>query len=211
VQSQRTLLDLVNTGQASGEVYNLLGAVEMKTDLFTDAVKSYSRAVELNPNAVGAQVGLASAKWAAGLRPEAEAQFQFLLRQHPDNASVYESYGTSLLNAAVDDTMLAQAAELLNKAVKLDASRAEPHYQLGILELKKTAAPPNLLRQALEQLQIAARLGLTDSRIHYALARVYRRLGREDEAAAETQLYQKAQASEGRPEQSRETGALQAK
>jgi len=210
-QSQSTLSDLVNTGQAKEEAYTLLGTVEMKMDLFTDAMKSYTHAVELDPNSLGAKVGLTSAKWAAGLRPEAEAEFQLLLKQHPEDASVCESYGTSLLNAATDDAMLAQAAELLSKAVKLDASRAEPHYELGILELKKSAVPPDSLRQALEQLQTALRLGLTDSRIHYALARVYRRLGREGKAAAEMQLYQKAQASEGHTEQTRETGSLQAK
>lgn len=210
-QSQRTLLDIISSGQGKAEAYNLLGAVDMKMDLFTDAVKSYSKAVELNSKSVGAKVGLTSAKWAAGLRPEAEAEFELLLKQHPEDASVYESYGTSLLNAATDDTMLVRAEELLNKAAKLDASRAEPHYQLGVLELKKSAAPPDSLRRALEQLRTAVRLGLIDSRVHYALARVYRRLGREGEAAAEMQLYQKAQASEGRPEQSREAGALQAK
>jgi tetratricopeptide (TPR) repeat protein len=259
-QSKKTLLQLVNTGRATGQIYNLLGwcyqkennpieavraienairlapaeesnyrdlvtilidgkrfpaahevarkavqafprsesayrtkgMVEMRMDQFTDAVQSYRQAVELDPKSLDARVSLASAQWSAGLRPSAEAEFQRLLKGHPRDATVYESYGTSLLNGATDDATLGRAAALLKKAVELDGSRAETHYQLGILELKKstTGASRDSLREALEQLETAARLGLNESKIHYALARVYRRLGRETEAMREMHLYQ---------------------
>jgi tetratricopeptide (TPR) repeat protein len=183
-----SILSSFNTGREKAEVYNLLGMVQMKMNLFTDAMQSYSRAVELDPKSIDAQAGLASAKWSAGMHPEAEAQFQSLLKQHPRDASVYESYGTSLLNSATNDTALDRADALLEKAVALDNSRADAHYQLGILELKKNA--PESMRGALAQLQTAMRLGLNDSKVHYALARVYRRLGRENEAAKEMHLYE---------------------
>jgi tetratricopeptide (TPR) repeat protein len=175
-----------------GEVYNLLGMVEMKMDQFTDAVRSYSQAVELDPKSVDAQVGLASAKWAAGMRGEAEAQFQTLVKQYPRDASVYEGYGTSLLSSATDDAMLQHSEVLLRKAVELDTSRAEAHYQLGLLELKRDQGDSSTegMRQALAQLQTAVQLGLNESRVHYALARVYRRLGREGEATKEMNIYQ---------------------
>lgn len=181
-----------SAGHARGEVYNLLGMVEMKMDHFTDAIRSYGHALELDPKSLDAQVGLASAKWAAGMRPEAEAQFQILLKQHPRDASVYENYGTSLLNSGTDDAMLAHATALLRKSVELDNSRAEAHYQLGMLALKRNPADisPETMHEALSQLQTAVRLGLDESRVHYALARVYRRLGREDDAAKEMLLYQ---------------------
>lgn len=181
-----------STGRANGEVYNLLGMVEMKMNQFIDAVRSYSRAIELDPKSIDAQVGLASAKWAAGMRSEAEAQFQTLLKQHPREAAVYESYGTSLLSSATDSTMLSRASVLLRKAVELDGSRAEAHYQLGLLGLKRDPGESSEegMRQALAELQTALRLGLNDSRVHYALARVYRRLGREEEATRQMNLYQ---------------------
>lgn len=185
----------VSNGREKSEVYSLLGMVEMKMDQFTDAIRSYTQAVELDPKFVDAQVGLASARWAAGMRPEAEAQFQSLLKQYPREASVYESYGTSLLTSATDEAMLEHAATLLRKAVELDSSRPEAHYQLGIVELKKDPGSSSVegMHQALLQLQTAVRLGLNDSRVHYALARVYRRLGREEQAATEMHLYQQAQ------------------
>jgi tetratricopeptide (TPR) repeat protein len=182
----------------SEPAYRAKGLVEMKMDLFTDAVGSYRRALELNPHSLEAAVGLASAKWSAGTRAEAEGEFQRLLKQHPRNASVYEAYGTLLVNGATDDATGERAAALLEKAVELDSSRPEPHYQLGMLDLNKSpgSASPDSLQKALEQLETAARLGLNESKIHYALARVYRRLGREDEAAKEMEAYQKLKAAE---------------
>jgi cellulose synthase operon protein C len=182
----------------SEPAYRAKGMVEMKMDLFTDAVGSYSRALKLNPQSLEAAVGLASAKWSAGMRGEAEAEFQRLLKQHARNASVYEAYGGLLLNGATDDATEDRAAALLAKAVELDSSRPEPHYQLGMLDLKKSpgGASRDSLRQALEQLETAARLGLNESKIHYALARVYRRLGRENDAAKEMEAYQKLKAAE---------------
>ncbi|MGI8958800.1 MAG: tetratricopeptide repeat protein [Bryobacteraceae bacterium] len=271
-QSEKTLLDLVNTGHATGEIFNLLGRcyekqnktaeaaravksairlepekqsnyrdlltilitgrrfaaalelasktaeafprsepayrdkgmVEMKMNQFTDAVRSYSRAVDLDPKSLDAAVGLASAKWAAGMHAQAEAEFQVLLKQHPREARVYEAYATSLLTGTDDTPTQGRVEALLKKAIELDNSGAEPHYQLGMLALKKsdlkkdsTGASADSLRQALEQLETAARLGLNDSKIHYALARVYRRLGHEDKAVREMQTYQELKAAEG--------------
>jgi tetratricopeptide (TPR) repeat protein len=117
------------------------------------------------------------------------------------------------LGAAGDDAMFRRAADLLKKAASLDASRAETHYQLGLLELKRNEAEVTLesLRQALGELQTAARLGLNDSKIHYALARVYRRLGREAEATSEMQLYQKLKESEGHSNRNGQPGGLEAR
>ncbi|MFL6352651.1 MAG: tetratricopeptide repeat protein [Bryobacteraceae bacterium] len=182
----------------SAAAYRDRGMVEMNMNQFTDAVRSYSRAVELNPKSLDAEVGLASAKWAAGLRAQAEAEFQALLKQYPREASVYEGYATSLLNGTDDSSIQNRADALLKRAIDLDSSRPESHYQLGMLDLKKSNAgnSPEPLRQSLDQLEAAARLGLYDSKIHYALARVYRRLGREDDAAREMRSYQQLKADE---------------
>lgn len=273
-QSEKTLLELINHGRATGEIYNLLGRcyekenkpgeavralesairsepseesnyhdllailvsrkrlaaaleiarktteafprsepahrdkgmVEMKMNQFTDAVQSYNRAVKLDPKSLDARVGLASAKWAAGMRAQADVEFQALLKAHPREATVYEAYASSLLNSGDDTSIQNRADALLKRAIELDSSHAEPHYQLGMLALKRSdlnkdtaGASPDSLREALEQLEIATRLGLNDSKIHYALARVYRRLGRESDAAREMHTYQELKASEDNP------------
>ena len=65
-----------------------------------------------------------------------------------------------------------------------------------ILRRARRGASPDSLRQALEQLETASRLGLNESKLHYALARVYRRLGRENDAAREMHTYQDLKVAE---------------
>lgn len=180
-------------------------SLEMQTYAFTDAVRSYSHALALDPRSLDAKLGLASAKWAAGMRAEAQTQFQTLQKQYPRDARVYESYGSALASDADDQATLERASGLLGKAIELDGSRAETHYQLGQLDLKNNSS-----QRALEQFEIAAQLGLNDSRVHYALARAYRRLGREEDASKQMRLYTetKAKESERAPVQ---TAAAQSK
>ncbi len=181
-------------------IYGLKGHEAMKRDEFTDAVQSFSRAVKLDPKSLDAQVGLASAKWAAGMRSEAEAQFQTLVKEHPRDAIVDETYGRSLLNSATDDAALSRASQLLTQATRLDPSRPEPHFELGTLELKRSTGDASAasLHRACEQLETAARLGMNDSQLHYALARVYRRLGREGDATQQMRLYEDMKAIESK-------------
>jgi len=178
----------------SGAVFRMKGAVEVKMSLFTDAVRSYSRAVALEPTSLDAKIGLASAQWSAGMRAEARLAFEELLKQHAGAAVVYEMYGTLLLAGDSGLDTDARARSLLNKALVLDGSRPEPHYQLGVLDLKENT--PEALRQAREQLEAAARLGRNDSTTHYNLARVYRRLELTEEAAKEMRLYEQLKAAE---------------
>jgi tetratricopeptide (TPR) repeat protein len=158
---------------------------------FTDAVRSYSRAIELDASSLDAKTGLASAQWAAGMRAEAGAAFEALIRNNPRDAVVYETYGTLLLDSAADEVAEARGAALLKTAVRLDASRAEAHYQLGNLALKQ-----NQIQEAQKYLETAARLDPREGRIQFALARLYRRLGRADDAAKAMRLYEELRAEE---------------
>lgn len=191
---------MVNDFPRSEPAYRIKGLVQMKMDQFTDAVHSYSRAVELDPASLDSKVGLASARWAAGMHAQSETEFQRLIKQYPREAVIYETFGTLLLDSATDDAMESRAVALLKTAVALDGARAEPHFQLGNLVLKKgkTDATPEQLRVALDHLEIAARLEPAQSKIHYALARMYRRLGHAEEASREMQHYQELKAEEDR-------------
>ena len=224
-ESQAKLTDLVRAGRATADVYELFvttlvttaklpaalqaasqmvdalpaserafrakGMVEMKMNQFTDAVRSYTRAVELDSSSLDAKTGLASAQWAAGMRAEAGVAFQSLIRNNPRDAAVHEAYGTLLLESAIDEAGEAQGAALLKTAIKLDASRVEAHYQLGNLALQRGQT-----EDARKYLETAARLEPRQSRIPFALARLYRRLGRAHSAAKAMQLYEKLKAEE---------------
>ncbi len=90
-----------------------------------------------------------------------------------------------------DDAAESQAVSLLKTALALDGSLAEPHYELGNLALAKGKT-----QEALQHLEAAAKLNPKSSKIRYALARAYRRLGRSEEATKELRIYQNLKAEE---------------
>ena len=65
-----------------------------------------------------------------------------------------------------------EAESLLLESVRYDADNADARYELGLLLERRSAFP-----RAVEQLQRAAALAPADHRPHYALSRIYRRLG----------------------------------
>ena len=82
------------------------------------------------------------------------------------------------------DPAESRAVTLLTRAISLDPSLPEPHYQLGNLALVQEKPS-----DAVRYLQTAARLDPKSSKIHFALRRAYSRLGRVEEAKKELELY----------------------
>jgi len=178
---------------ASYHAHILKGLVELKMDQYTDAVSSYERAVELDPSNPEADRGLGVAQFAAGMIDQAKTTFEKGLRQFPQDAGHYQEYSRMLfkLAEAGDPSAEARAVELMKSALKLDSSLSEPHYYPGNQALQK-----GNLKEATQHLEAAARLDLNSSKLHYALARVYRRLGRDQEAAKEMERYRELKAAE---------------
>ncbi len=65
-----------------------------------------------------------------------------------------------------------EAESLLLESIRYDAGNADARYELGLLLERRSALP-----RAVKQLQRAAALAPADHRPHYALSRIYRRLG----------------------------------
>ena len=93
-----------------------------------------------------------------------------------------------------DSTTELRAVSLLQTAMALDDSLAEPHYQVGMLALTKGRT-----QEALQHLETAAKLNPRSSKVHYSLARAYRRLGRGEEASKEVRTYKSLKAEEDKP------------
>jgi len=178
---------------SSSGVYSMKGSVELKMYLLTEALKSYSKAVELDPNNPRAVLGLALTFWNMGRSDEAAKVFEEGVRKFPRDGFVLLKYALFLLNAPGerDAEQVTRIKNLLKKSEELDASMAETHFQLGNLAMQE-----NKYDEALKELQIAARLEPDLSKAHLALARVYRRAGRTEEAEKETALHRKLKASE---------------
>jgi tetratricopeptide (TPR) repeat protein len=175
----------VAPGSSAGE--SLKAQIEFKLGHVSQAEKLYSRAVELNPSDADANVGLALAQLNMGKNPEAEATLKRAIEQSPQAAVLYQAYGTLLLwgEGKENSEIAARAYELLRKAESLDPSLAATHYQLGKLALHE-----GNLREALNQLEIAARLNSKSSMNHYALAQVYRKLNRRADADNELRIFE---------------------
>ena len=189
VRALRTAVQAAQTFPDSAEVMSTKGSIELKLQYFNDAAASYEKATTLKDSAE-AERGLATAQWKAGMHERAASAFEEAIRRYPRDAPVYQAYGTVLLEDGSPQKK-AKAADLLKHALTLDESAVEPRYQLANLEL----ADGNL-EQARSYLERAIQLDPNDRRLHFALSRVYRRLGREADANKETETYQKLKAAE---------------
>ena len=169
-------------------MFVLKGSVELAAALFTDAVDSFSRALQLDPSSADASIGLARAQFGSGMTQQAEQTLERAIANFPNKAPLELELAQLLLKQAEtgDEGAGARAEQLLKSAVALDDTLAEAHYQLGELELARGQA-----QRALIHLEKAAKLNPTSAKTHFALSRAFRRLGRNEEAAKQAALYDK--------------------
>jgi tetratricopeptide (TPR) repeat protein len=180
----------------SAQAYLAEGLIEGNLAYSTQAIEAFSRATQLDPDDPDASLGLAEAQFSAGQREQALETFEQGIKRFPQDAMHYEEYGIRLLQyaGAGHPEVETHAISLLQTALAMDSSLAEPHYQLGNLALKQGHP-----ETALPQLEAAARLSPDADKVHYALARTYRRLGRSGDASREMALYQKLKAEAENP------------
>jgi tetratricopeptide (TPR) repeat protein len=177
----------------SAQTLLLKGSVELRVGQFSDAVESYGRMLALDPASSDGRLGLAEAQFAAGMNDKARAGFESGLKQFPKDARFNVQYALMLLKVAEtgDASAEERATRLLKSAVALDPASSEAHYQLGELALKK-GDPAG----AVSHFDAAARFSPQDARISFALAQAYRRLGRNEDASREMELYQRLKAQD---------------
>jgi Flp pilus assembly protein TadD len=171
----------------------LRGMAEAVLGYLTDAIKSFGRAVELNPDSPEANYDLAIMQSIAGFANDAVGTLRRGIKRFPRDAPHYQEYASLEIQQAEggDAEAEARAYEALHKALSLDNSLAKPHLLLGRLELKN-----NRVEQAVRELETAAKLDPHDGAIHLALSRAYARLGAPDKAAEELATYKNSAQAE---------------
>jgi Flp pilus assembly protein TadD len=169
------------------------GVAESNLGYLTDAVKSFGRAVELNPKSPEANYDLAVIQSLAGFTDDALATLERGIVKFPGDALHYQEYASLEVQRAEggDAGAEARAYEALHKALSLDNGLAKPHVLLGRLELKN-----NRVEQAVRELETAAKLDPHDGTIHLALSRAYTRWGVADKAAKELETYKNSAQAE---------------
>jgi tetratricopeptide (TPR) repeat protein len=183
----------VNAFPDSPRAFFLKGSVDLAVNQFTDAVQSFTRALQLDPAGLDATVGLARAQAGAGMTEQAKTTLQSAIRRFIEKAPLELELAQLLLKESETGkgNEEARAEQLLHSAVAHDNALAEAYYQLGNLALRHDRAA-----EALTHLERAAKLDPESAKTHFALSRAYRRLGRNEEAAKQTDLYDKLKEKE---------------
>ena len=171
----------------SADAYESRGSAESGMAQFTDAIQSYTRASQIDSSRADSFLGLAQAQASAGLTKEACANFELGAKKFPKDVRFKTSYAAVLLKQADNGDTHAevQARQLLREALVLNPSLSGAHYQLGNLALKQ-----DQIAEAEKHFEEVAKLDPNNAQGHFALARVYRRLGRQEDAAREMKRYE---------------------
>lgn len=165
----------------------LEGSVELQAEQFTDAVRSFRRARELDPANEETTIALARALAGAGEGAQAGTILREAMRRTPGDAALKLEMARLLLKEgeAGNAGALARAEQLLAAALAADPNLADAHYLLGDIALRRGKAA-----EAVAHLEKAGKLAPGSARTHFALSRAYRRLGRNEEAGKEILLYE---------------------
>jgi tetratricopeptide (TPR) repeat protein len=140
------------------------------------STKMFRAAVKADPKAPNVHFGLGYLLWTQKQYPEAVTEFQAELENDPAHAQSLLYLGDTYLQLNKPD----EAKPLLEKALTLDSSMWLAQLDLGIID---SDAGRN--GEALRELEAAAKLNGNEVNVHWRLARLYRTMGRKDDAKAE--------------------------
>jgi tetratricopeptide (TPR) repeat protein len=177
----------------SPQAFALKGSVELKLGQFNDAIDSYRQALRIDAANADAALGVAEAQYAAGITRDAIASFEGSLKHFPKDARFRLQYALLLLKESETGNAVAEvrAEQLLKSAAALSPSLPGVHYYLGDLALKK-----GQIAEAVWYLERAVKIDSGSAKVHFALSRAYRRVGRKQEASREMAFYQNLKESE---------------
>jgi len=178
--------DSVRRFPDSAPAWQMLGLFETRNQQNVAAVAAYKRALEIAPESADANVGLGIAQTMAGMLADGVRTFEAGIKKWPSDAMHYQAYGVLLLRMAeTGGASEAQAASMLRKALDLNPSLAEAHYQLGQIDFAHGE-----IDKSIEHFLAALQNGDSIAKVHFALSRAYRRAGNEQEASKHAALFQ---------------------
>jgi tetratricopeptide (TPR) repeat protein len=175
----------------SARLYVGLGIADYSRGRYEDAVTSFCRAADLAPSDprpyefLGEMYGVAPA-----LSGEITARLARFAKAHPRNALAQFHYAMSLWKGQADvPADLRQVETLLRRAVMVDRRFAKGFLELGIL-----LSEQQRYKEAIPELQQAARLQPDLAQAHYRLAQAYQRTGQKALAAKELEIFDRLNA-----------------
>lgn len=167
------------------------GNIELRTNDFQDALKSYAYAGGLDAHNADALLGRAAVNSVLGLNDAAINDYKTGLDRFSNDARFNIGYAAMLL-ASPDATQAYPRVEsLLRQAVKLDPNSPDAHYQLGQVALRQ-----GKLEEAKSEFLSSLEADPDRSTTHFALSLVYRRMGQAPDAAKQFAIYEQLKQTE---------------
>ncbi len=167
------------------------GHVNFRSHAYKDAIESYTHAGSLDRSNADAVLGIAAVHFIAGQTEAAIADYKAGIVRFPNEPRLHLAYAQTLLASPDAFEQQATAKDLLQRAVKLAPQLAEAHYQLGQLAMRQ-----NRLSDAEGELLLSLQSAPDQSKAHFALATVYRRMGRTENATKQFAMYQELKQAE---------------
>ncbi len=163
--------------------HQLSGEVMESMNNYDGAVVQLKKAVDLAPNQMGSHYKLGDAYWNLSQWDSASEQFKAELAIDPGNCMAHGKLGNILLqkNAAPEDA-LAELDQALRACPTLPDAHMDRARALVRLERNADAAT---------DLETAAKQTPDDPSVHFMLAKVYRALGKTQQANQEMALFSK--------------------
>lgn len=181
----RPVLESLAAGEPKQALYPYwLGRLDYDGHRYPEAIGHFKHAVELDPRMARAYDNLGLCYYYQNQNDLAVENYRKAIAL--DGDAPYPS-PWPYLNLGVALQFLSQFADAetnLRRALQIDPNFAQAHFQLGLV-LEQTDKP----EAAIEELREAAKLDAGYAEPHMAMARIYRRLGQEDAARREADIY----------------------
>jgi tetratricopeptide (TPR) repeat protein len=121
--------EALSLADGRADLYVMLGHKQWGAEKYSDAIKSFHRALELDPQISGAHYGLAMTLRSLGDLSAAQSEFELALKLNPDDALAHYQLGRFLIQQKESS----QAAHHLEESIRLKPDLADAYAKLGVL------------------------------------------------------------------------------
>jgi len=169
-----------------------LGKIYLTKQDAPRAAPYLDRAIAVNPDSARAHHLRGLAYQASGNHAAAALEYRKALPDVAYTRSIetfYLNFGTALVQTGLYE----ESAQMFEEFIRLKPNDFDGHYQLGSVYeiISSHTFNEDIARRAIEELKLALAIRPNFPGAHFALSRVYRRLGLEDLADSEFELYER--------------------